>query len=262
MKGKYKDDTVPSEYRKDLKSALKYFFKENVPALKGDLICEPVVNKVYELVDKYLPVTERMRPGQTLWYAVDTKEISGYGKKIEDCKIVPVIVDLINEEDIERYIKKTPKRKRQTEVAVRIHNQAYEQGGVMTYADTAAIMRLSPNTVGSYIREYEKETGKIVPRRGNVHDMGPTLTHKKEICIKHLWEGKGVEQTAKETLHSPAAVVRYVNDFKRVYTCLKEGWDLSKIKMATGLSESLIKEYSNLMNIKKEEFYEKEKMPF
>ncbi len=167
-----------------------------------------------------------MRPGQTLWYAVDVKENSGYGKKIEESKIVPVILDLINEDDIERYTQKISKRKRQIEVAVRLHNQAYTQGAVMTYADTAAVMRLSAGTVGSYIREYEKETGKMVPGRGNIHNMRPTLTHKRDICIKHLWEGKGVEQTARETLHSPSAVVRYANDFKRVYTCLKEGWNL------------------------------------
>ena len=81
MKSKYKDTGTPSGYRKDLKSALMHFFKENISALSGDIICEPVVNKVIDMVDKYLPVSERMRPGQTLWYAVDIKEKSGYGKK-------------------------------------------------------------------------------------------------------------------------------------------------------------------------------------
>ena len=247
MKSKYKDTGTPSGYRKDLKSALMHFFKENISALSGDIICEPVVNKVIDMVDKYLPVSERMRPGQTLWYAVDIKEKSGYGKKIEDCNIIPVILDLINEEDIEKYINKVSKRKRQTAVAVRLHTQAYKQGAVMSYSDTAAIMRLSPSTVGSYIREFEKETGESVPRRGNVHDLGPTLTHKRQICMKHLIQGKSVEQTARETFHSTAAVVRYANDYKRVYTCLKGGWDLNKIKTATGLSESLTKEYIDLI---------------
>jgi DNA-binding CsgD family transcriptional regulator len=148
---------------------------------------------------------------------------------------------------IEDIMNKLPKRKRQQKVAVRLHNQAYQQNGVLTYADTAAIMRLSPGTVGKYIREYEKEHNIPVPRRGNIHDMGPTLTHKKIICVKHLMEGKTIEITARETNHSTSAVTRYINDFKRVYICLNSGWEYDKIAQATGMSQSLVKEYVDLI---------------
>jgi len=53
------------------------------------------------------------------------------------------------------------------------------QKGVLTHADVGAILRLSSGTISRYVREYEKETGEIVPRRCNIHDMGLTLTHKK-----------------------------------------------------------------------------------
>lgn len=237
----------PAAYRKDLQAALRHFLKEAVPSLNGDLICTPVVNEIISMIDHYLPATERLRPGQVLWYGIAASETSGYGKRIEDCAIVPVLVDLITDDDIEAYIQKVPKRQRQIDIAVRIHNQAYKQGSAFAYGDTAAIMRLAPNTVGSYIREYEKETGKIVPRRGNIHDMGPTLTHKRIICIKHLMEGKSIEQTARETDHSPEAITRYTNDFKRVHVCLKEGWDLKKITQATGLSSPLVKQYVDMI---------------
>ena len=93
----------------------------------------------------------------------------------------------------------------------------------------------------------EKETGKLVPRRGNVHDIGPTLTHKRIICIEHLKEGKTVEETARETNHSPEAVVRYTSDFRRIHLCLKEGFDLCKISKTTGLSHSLVEQYVDLI---------------
>jgi hypothetical protein len=263
MNPKTKSDPCKTASKKTFRSALRHFLKKNVPSLAGDLICGPVVDKVIEMADYYLPATEHLRPGQTLWYAIDKRETSGYGKKIEDCAISPVLVDLITEQDIEDCIQKISKRERQKKVAVRLHRQAYEQGGVFSYGDSASIMRLSPSTIGSYIREYEKETGGIVPRRGNVHDMGPTLTHKKIICIKHLMEGKSVEVTARETNHSPEAVTRYTNDFRRVQVCLKEGWELGKIKQATGLSESLAKQYIDIMekndNLKDVDLHE---MPF
>lgn len=260
MKG-IKKDVPPPEFRKTFESALLYFFKENIPALAGEIIAKPVVAKIKEMIDQYYPSSERLRPGQTLWYGVSAAETSGYGKKIEDCAITPVILDLVTEDDIKEYIKKTPKRERQQNVAVRIHNQAFEQGAVFTYADTAAIMRLSPGTVGKYIRDYEKDNKVSVPRRGNIHDMGPTLTHKREICLKHLLEGKTVEQTAFETRHSPEAVSRYVKDFKRVYTCLKEGWDIGKITQTTGLSENLSNQYIEMIE-KHNNILKEEEVPF
>jgi len=105
------------------------------------------------------------------------------------------------------------KRERQKKVAVRLFRQSYEQKGVLSNADVGSIMRLSPATVSGNIREYEKQTGQIVPRRGTIHDMGRNLTHKRIICQKHFLEGKSVEQTARETYHSPQAVFRYTNDF-------------------------------------------------
>lgn len=261
MKGSSTDER-PAAYRKDLQAALRYFLKEAVPSLNGDLICTPVVNEIIAMIDHYLPATERLRPGQVLWYGIDVNETSGYGKRIEDCAIVPVLVDLITDEDIKQYLDKVPKRQRQITTAVRIHHQAASQGSVFTYADTAAIMRLAPGTVGRYIREYEKQTGTIVPRRGNIHDMGPTLTHKRIICIKHLMEGKSIEQTARETDHSPEAITRYTNDFKRVHVCLKEGWDLKKIAQATGLSTALAKQYVDMIENEEHILDTNETLPF
>ena len=235
--------------RKTLGAALQYFLSQSVPALNSPLLCDAVVEEIEKLIEHYLPRNERLRPGQVLWYAVDSLDKGHYGKRIEDTAIKPVIMDLITEQDIHDAVNKIkPKRQRQQSVAVRLHQQCYQQGGVMTYADTAAIMRLSTSTVGKYIREYEKETGNMVPRRGNIHDMGPTLTHKRIICIKHLQEGKNIQTTALETNHSPEAVTRYVRDFKRVYLCLKEGWTLDKISQATGLSKPLVDEYVTMID--------------
>ena len=247
MKQQRKPHPYETASKKSFSSALGYFLKKNIPSLSGDLICKPVVDKIIEMVDHFLPATEHLRPGQVLWYGIDQRETSGYGKKIEECSITPVLVDLITQQDIEDCIQKVSKKERQKKVAVRLHRQAFEQGAVFSYGDSAAIMRLATGTIGNYVREYEKETGEIVPRRGNVHDLGPTLTHKRIICIKHLIEGKSVEVTARETNHSPEAVIRYTNDFRRIQVCLREGWDLGKITQATGLSKGLTKQYIDIM---------------
>ncbi len=253
----YSFDPPPVE-RKTLCAAIAHFLEDNVSGCKGKLMRDLVASELVEIVDHYLPATERIRAGQTVWYAVDVNETSGYGKRIEDCQIVPVILDLIKHDDIEACIQGVSKKERMKTVVARIHRQAFEQGGVLTSTDSAAMLKLSPHTIGIYIREIEKETGIPLPRRGNVHDMGPTLTHKRIICLKHLKEGKTVEQTAMETHHSPEAVTRYVHDFKRVHLCLKEGMEFGKIPVATGLSKGLVNQYVDIIDDWKESSNNKE----
>lgn len=234
--------------RKTLDAIISYFLEENCPQLGGRLTIQPVVNKIIELFDRYCPPVDRLKMGQMVWYAVDVNETAGYGKSIDKCKLNAVVLDLIHADDVEALLQGAAKRERQKKVVARLYQQAYEQASVLTCSDVAAIMRMAPGTISKYTREIEKETGKLLPRRGTIHDMGPTLTHKRIICIKCLKEGKTVEVTARETNHSPEAVTRYINDFKRVYACLSLGWEIDKISYATGLSKSLTQEYINLIN--------------
>lgn len=247
MKNKTISPALSSQQRKTFGSALNVFLEKEIPGLKGELIRKPIVEAICQLIDRYFPSTERMRVGQMIWIAVDEKEKAGYGKKIENSQLKPVLLDLIHENDIEDVLQGMAKRVRQKKTAVRLFNQAYEQGGVLTEADVGSMMRLSAGTISKYVLEHEKEKQQIVPRRGNIHDMGRTLTHKRIICKKHYAEGKTIEQTARETCHSPAAVSRYIKDFKRVQECLKSNWGIEKISYTTGLSRSLTTEYSEMI---------------
>jgi len=245
MKGEKTDQRTVSS-RKDFRAVLGNFFAEAFPNM-GEVTRKPVVDAVIDIFDRYCPPTERMKAGQVLWYAVDEKETAGYGKRIEDCRLVPVTLELFNRDDIERLESGMGRRDRNIHIAARLFKQAYKQNGVLTLQDTADIMRLSAATIGKYVRNYERRYNDIIPRRGTIHDMGPTLTHKRIICHKHIIEGKTIEQTAREANHSVSAVTRYVKDYKRVLTCWKEGMDKVKIRNATGLSKSLIKEYLDLI---------------
>lgn len=62
-----------------------------------------------------------------------------------------------------------------------ILREAYEQNGVLNQADVSLLIGVSAGTIGKDIREFQLEHGVILPYRGTVHDIGPTLTHKKII---------------------------------------------------------------------------------
>lgn len=234
--------------KKGFKAALDTFFAQNVPQLGGHLTREAVVNEIIKMIDQYYPKTDRLKMGQMIWFAVHKDETAGYGKKVEACRQQPVILDVIHDADIENLLQGVKKKERIKKVIVRLFNQAYAQDGVLTLMDISSIMRLSTCTISRYIREYEKEHNELIPRRGTIHDLGRSISHKKIICRKFFYDKKTIEITAKETYHSPQAVARYINDFKRVRECIKAGWTVLQTACTTGLSKSLTNEYVEMMN--------------
>ncbi len=235
--------------RKTFGAALTQTLREHVPTL-GALTAQALSEHIQKLIEQYFPSTERLRMGQVLWPAVDVHESAGYGKPIEECQLKPVMLQLIGEQDIQALVEGATRRTVRQGAAVRVCQQAHEQGGVLTLSDVGAMLQVSPTTVSHYLKEYEKEhPGELVPRRGTVHDMGPTLTHKKIICQKVIVEGMSVEMAARSTRHSAAAVTRYVQDYRRVAACLKQGMTIKQAAYATGLPVRLAGDYQELIEL-------------
>lgn len=235
--------------RKTFGASLTQTLREHVPAL-GALTAQALSDHIQKLIEQYFPPAERLRMGQVLWPAIDVRESAGYGKPIEECQLKPVMLQAIADEDIQALVEGATRRQVRQQAAVRVCRQAHEQGGVLTLVDVGAMLQVSPTTVSRYLKEHEKEhPGELVPRRGTVHDMGPTLTHKKIICRKVIVEGMSVEQAAQQTRHSPAAVTRYVQDYRRVAACLKQGMTIQQAAYATGLPQRLATDYQELIDL-------------
>jgi DNA-binding CsgD family transcriptional regulator len=214
----------------------------------GALTRQVLVSKIQELVATFYPPHTHLRMGQVMWPAVDEKETASYGKTIEKTRLKPVFVNLIAPEDIEATLKGECRKLIRQRATVRLFQQAKEQGGVLSCADVATLMRLSLATVSKYVCGWEKEHQQLVPRRGTVHDLGPSLTHKRIICQKVLVEGKSIEQTARETRHSPEAITRYVKDYKRILACIRAGLSVKEAAFAVNVSQKLVYEYLNLVH--------------
>lgn len=237
--------------RKTFRAALKRELLELFPQA-GGLLADAAAGRLESLFDEYHPPTERFRPGQMLWPAIDEHETAGYGKRIEECKVKPVVLRVRTDEDIRDKLAGERAKTIRQNVTVRLFEDAKRQGGVLTQVDVAAILGLSPATISRYVRERERETGAMIPRRGTVHDMGPSVTHKREICRMVIVEGRTIEQTARDTRHSPEAVTRYVQDFRRVYACLEYGLSVDQTAFTAKMSKKLVGEYKDLIGEKRE----------
>jgi len=132
-------------------------------------------------------------------------------------------------------------------VAARLLEEAFEQGGVLALADLSLVTGLSTGYLSDLVCEWESENQAVLPRRGTVHDLGPSLSHKAVICRKAISEGKQTPEIARETHHSEASVDRYLLDLERVaYAMLKHGMSLKEICFTTQMSKGLVVQYMEL----------------
>jgi hypothetical protein len=120
---------------------------------------------------------------------------------------------------------------------------------VLSLADVSLLLHIPISTVSRVILKDEDETKEIVPRRGTIHDLGRSVTHKAIICYKRLVEQKTTSQVAQETFHSPAEVEYYVQSFRRIRMCRDSGMSTEDVARATGHSFFLVKEYLNLIEV-------------
>jgi len=132
---------------------------------------------------------------------------------------------------------------------VRAAHEAYGQGGAITCTDLSVLFHHSSNRIAELIREYEIETGEVVPRRGNLHDIGRTITHRRIICRKAYLEGKPTHLIAQETCHCPEAVDHYVLDLARVYfATVKRGMTPQETAFAIQRPLYIVEEYVKLID--------------
>ena len=238
---------------KTFAGALGVFFAEECPQIGGRRTRQVLVQSIIDMVDQFYPETSHLRPGQIQWTTIHKDEKSSYGKKISNSRLTSVILDLVRSKDVTERAAGKRLREMKKEAVARLFQQSYKQDGCMTNAEVAILLKICAGTVSKYAREWESENECLLPRRGTIHDMGPTLTHKPMIIRKLVLEGKSVEQVSKETYHSPEAIHRYISTFRQVFLCRQKGLAPEEIAFATKHSLRLVMEYQKLLNEMSEE---------
>jgi len=232
---------------KTFEGALDSFFANEVPQIGGSRTRQLLVQLIQELVGRFYPQTSHLRQGQTQWTAVHKLERASYGKRITQSRLTPVILDLVQSQDALDRAGGKRLREIKQDAVVRLFQQAYQQDGVLTNGDLAVLLKISPSTVSHYAREWEKTNGRYLPRRGVIHDIGPTLTHKRQIVRMIVLDGRKVEDVCRATDHSPEAAHRYLKGFKQVLLCHQKGFGVAEIAYAVKMSQRLVREYLDLV---------------
>jgi len=253
MKDNYRTTYYRPMLRKSFEAAVSTFVTREFPFLKGSMIVNLFVKELKKLADTYYPSPSHLRPGQMLWMAVDKNEKLGYKKPITQTKMKPVFLTILSQKDLIKYLKGIPMEKIRQSVWTRCLQEADAQGTVLSGMDLATIFKVSAAVVATGVRAYEKEHQTILPRRGTIHDLGRSVSHKATICRKKLTENKSTSQIAQETHHTPEAVDRYLKGLEQTTFCRKRGMDTKDISFITSMSEGLVKQYIRLAKSLNEE---------
>lgn len=233
---------------KTLANVLQQWLAAEFPHLGGPKVRELFVTELMRLIETHYVPSQHLQPGQILWYAVDKTDLPGKGHTMATTRLLPVTLTLINREDIEALVKQVSPKIVRRQVVARLHRESEAQGGVLAISDTSLLLHQSASTIGLDIRLYEQEHQCVIPRRGTVHDLGRSVSHKAIIVKKALQEGKQAPDVAWETDHTLSCTERYLVDLLRVYISIKRhGMTPEAAAFSTGLSLSLVKEYAELI---------------
>jgi len=244
----------PQAY-KCFEGALEAFFSYECPQLGGIRTRQVLVKSIADMVRQFYPETSHMQPGQVNWPTVHRDEFSSYGKSIKATRLTTVILSLIQPQDAMERAKGKKLRSIKKEAVARLCKQAFDQEGCLTSAELSILLKMSPSTVGKYIKEWEIENREVLPRRGSIHDIGPTLTHKTIIIEKLFIEQKTVQQVRRETGHSLPAIQRYISTFKQILLCKQKGMTTEETAFSVGRTIRLVKEYEKIIEGYREKNY-------
>jgi len=166
---------------------------------------------------------------------------------------IPVKLSIFDPDDIHVSSNKGIKEMNKSRI-IRIVEEAFDQGGALTQSDISLILGLSNRTVVRYVKEIQ-DSGLFLHTRGNIRDIGPGVSHKTKIIELYLknYEYGDIERRTK---HSAGAIMRYIKEFSRIFILNEQGHTFNEIRVLSDISEKLLKEYLNLIEIYQGDEYE------
>jgi hypothetical protein len=237
--------------KRTFESALIHLLETDYGLLGGRRILQLLVEDTLALMEEFYPPTEQVGSGTLVWTCTaDEGKKAEPGKRTEEYKMVTVKLPFVVRADLrDRTNKKTPRakrgaaaRERDKRRMARMVKAAEEQGGLLTIAELSVILNKSYDVTSKYVREWEEETGELLPMKGYRMDQGSRPTHKKEI-VRLYEQGLEPPDIARETSHSLKSVERYLKDYERVKLSLKRGAGIEETSNLIGRGERVVLEY-------------------
>jgi hypothetical protein len=220
---------------------------------KGEVTARAIVSDILQLIERYFlvcrpdPEAVLLKFGQMAWPAVPIEERPKRGQRIADIPMKLVVLTFLCDDDIQMIRDGFKSYELRMQRMVRWIDQAFDQGALLSQLDLAVLLNVCDSIVSKYVNDYQRTSGRILPTRGNIHDLSGAITHKREIIALYL-QGNDTPRIAKKTNHSKEAVDRYIRDFETVRLLdAKVSKDLLQIAQLARLSPRVVRQYLDLL---------------
>jgi hypothetical protein len=229
--------------QKGLYQRLCHAFEHDYGFEKGRRMIPVIVQDILDKVGEYYEPDRGQEPNQIVYTAADAKARPTRGKTMAQTRQAAIVLTMLAPEDCAAYRQGGALLAQQR--LVRWLQEARAQGALLTTADLAFISGASRDSVERRIRDYEAQTGTLLPLRGTIHDCSSKLTHKAKI-VKLYLAGELPPEIARATDHSLEAVEHYLRDFVLVRE-LSERYDAEAISRLMGRGVRVVRQYLELM---------------
>ena len=213
-------------------------------ALEREFEFSPRVSRgVLDVVTEMFFDSRELGAGQIDCTCVSAEE--GAGKPMEELKKVRVKLtrDLVSDEEVEARLGASARRRVQI---LRITEEAYDQGGLLTQEDVGRILSVSARTIRRDVEELMHQKLKLY-LRGLQKDIGKGISHKVWIVSLYL-QWKTYSEIERITGHTVGSIKTYLNDFCRVMMARERGvYAAKEIGYYLGRTERLVSEYLSLL---------------
>lgn len=202
---------------------------------------EAIVEKVHEVFNPILEEAE-LQPGRVRIFVVSSSTPPNVPLSRAEQKLVTLTL-YAGPEDVEIQRRYGVPALRQHRL-VRMAEEAFQQGGLLTLEDLAAVFNCGLRTLNRDLAEL-RDKSVLPPLRSTVKDMGRAITHRRWIV--QLWlKGLEYSQIARKTHHHVSSVAAYVDKFKRCAVLFSEAFDLNTVSFLVGISTSLVNQFYDL----------------
>lgn len=232
-------------------AAVVHLLETEYGFLGGRRVMQLLAEDIQGLVDEFYPSSQRAESGSLIWTCTaDEGKKAEPGKRTEAYKTVTVVLPLVAAEDLAaRTAGHTPAaarragtRARDKQQLARVVKAAHGQGGLLTLAELSVMLNHGYETTRQYVREWEEETGELLPLKGYHMDQGSRPTHKGPI-IRLFEEGQEPPDIARQTGHALKSVERYLKDYERVRLLVAQGVAIEQLSALVGRGPHVVLEY-------------------
>lgn len=243
--------------KRTFQEALFNLLKNGYGLIGSERVLRLLADDVQQLVDEFYPPADRLRSG---WMVFTGTKANGTkarpGQSASDHELITLAWPVLLPEDIQDLIAwpqgEARKQARDQWFQRRLlrimeFGQHHEKGPVLlTQADLAAMVGLTPVEVSLLLKEARGATGKPLITKGYYFDQGMRPTHKADIIA--LYEnGNDESEIARQTNHAPPSVGKYIRDYERVKVLLNYGTSVEDTRVILQMQPSVIRAYLSLI---------------